>query len=137
MDRNRNATWRHFMSINYTYEIISVDEQARCMEIVYRADGHPTQHVGARLPYQGEALIDVVSMYAPVAYWQSLIAPVSVPSVGTMGVAPVPSFDAQAEEDARNREMWDQVQYERKLAKALIKFGLLTEDPTKIQVTHL
>lgn len=78
------------MSIPYTYEIIAVHEEGRCMEVVYRADGHPTQHIGARLPYQGETLEAVIDMYAPVQYWLSLQTPVVVPQVGLTGtISPV------------------------------------------------
>jgi len=78
------------MSIEYTYEVISVDAQARCMEVVYKAEGHQTMHVGARLPYEGESLEDVVRMFAPVAYWEEQQRPVVVPQIGASGVvAPV------------------------------------------------
>lgn len=73
------------MSITYTYEIIAVDEAARCMEVVYSAEGHQTMHVGARLPYQGESLEAVIEMFAPVAYWLEQATPVVVPQVGTSG----------------------------------------------------
>ena len=74
------------MDITYTYTIASVDELARCMEIVYEAAGHETTHVGARLPYAGESLEDVVKMYSPVSAWIALATPVEVPNVGTSGV---------------------------------------------------
>lgn len=74
------------MSITYTYEIIKVDQDARCMEVVYSSEGNPTMHVGARLPFEGEALEDVIAMFAPVPYWESLKTPVVVPAVGTTGV---------------------------------------------------
>ncbi len=78
------------MNIAYTYKIISVDEAARCMEIVYEAEGHQTMHIGARLPYEGEQLESVVSMYAPLAYWHEQSLTVSVPLVGTSGVISPP-----------------------------------------------
>ena len=80
------------MSITYTYEIINVDPQARCMEIVYRSEGRQTMHIGARLPYQGETLETIVQMYAPIAYWQEQEAQVIVPEVGAAGeIAPLNS----------------------------------------------
>lgn len=86
------------MSITYTYEIISVDQAARCMEIIYTSEGNPTMHIGARLPYEGEALEAVVEMYAPVRYWEELKTPVVVPQVGASGViAPV---EPQAPQEA-------------------------------------
>jgi hypothetical protein len=79
------------MSITYTYEIIKVDEASRCMEVVYSAEGHQTVHIGARLPFEGEALEGVIKMYAPVPFWTELATPVVVPQVGATGtVAPEP-----------------------------------------------
>jgi hypothetical protein len=131
------------MTINYTYEIAAVDEQARCMEVIYRAEGHPEQRVGARLPYEGEALEGVISMYAPVAYWESLRATVIVPEVGLVGtmtplpLSPEPLLTPDQIEAAKNAEMWEQVHFERRVAKALVKFGVLQSDPTNIEVTLL
>jgi hypothetical protein len=74
------------MSITYTYEIISVDQTARCMEVVYTSEGNPAMHIGARLPYEGEALEDIIAMYAPIRHWEELKTPVVVPEVGATGV---------------------------------------------------
>lgn len=74
------------MSITYSYEIIAVDEAARCMEIIYTAEGHQTMHIGARLPYQGETVEQIVRMYEPVRYWEEQQLPVIVPQVGETGV---------------------------------------------------
>lgn len=123
------------MSIEYTYEVASVDEQSRCMEVIYRADGHPEQRIGARLPYEGEALEAVVAMYAPVAYWESLQAAIVSVQVGASGAIAAPS-PIDPEQQA-NVEMWAQVQFEKQVAKALVKFGVLASDPTEIQVTQL
>lgn len=83
------------MSIPYTFEIVSVNPAARCMEIIYRSDGHQTMHIGARLPFEGENLEAVIQMYAPIAYWEEQQLSVVVPQVGTVGSwtppAPVPS----------------------------------------------
>lgn len=42
--------------------------------------------------------------------------------------------DSEAEENAR---MWEQLQFEKRVAKALVKFGVLQSDPTEIPVTQL
>ena len=73
------------MSITYTYEIVAVDEAARVMEVVYTAEGHPTQHIGARLPYEGESLDAVIEMYSPVRFWEELQLAVVAPAVGITG----------------------------------------------------
>ena len=73
------------MTIEYTYKIISVDQQARCMEVVYSSPGRQTVHVGARLPYVGESVEDIIRMYSPVSYWREQEAEVIVPDVGISG----------------------------------------------------
>lgn len=79
------------MNIQYTYEIIKVNQAARCMEVVYSAEGHQTMHIGARLPFEGEPLEDVIRAFAPVPLWLDLARPVQIPSVGVQGtVIPEP-----------------------------------------------
>lgn len=73
------------MSIEYSYEIVQVDEPTRCMEIVYTSAGRETLHVGARLPYQGESLDDVVAMFAPTWIWLEKDMVVVPPAVGHTG----------------------------------------------------
>ncbi len=87
------------MNIEYKYTIISVDAEARCMEVVYEAEGHKTMHIGARLPYEGEQLEDVIRMFSPVAYWLEQQAAVVVPTVGSTGVlAPVVPVEVTVQE---------------------------------------
>lgn len=83
------------MSITYTYEIVSVDSEARCMEIVYTSEGRQTMRVGARLPFEGESLQDVVEQYSPVVYWLEQETPVIVPEVGASGVISPSSSQGQ------------------------------------------
>ena len=73
------------MNFTYNYEIIKVDEAARCMEVVYTSEGNPTMHIGARLPYEGETVEAIVQMYAPVRYWEELKTPVVSVAVGQSG----------------------------------------------------
>jgi hypothetical protein len=78
------------MTITYRYEVIKVDEAARCMEVVYASEGHQTMHIGARLPFQGETLESVIKAFAPVAYWRDQERAVVAPSVGVSGVMQEP-----------------------------------------------
>lgn len=43
----------------------------------------------------------------------------------------------EEEETLANAKMWEQVEFEKKLAAALLKFGLLESDPTTIEVSKL
>jgi hypothetical protein len=92
------------MNITYTYEIISVDQQARCMEVVYTAEGYQTLHIGARLPYEGETLEAIVQMYAPVRYWEEQNTPVVTVNPGQTGsVQILPPVVPSAAETARRQ----------------------------------
>ena len=73
------------MSIEYTYEVIAVNEAAKSMEVVYTAEGRQTMHIGARLPYVGETVEAVVRMFSPVTYWLDQEREVVVPEVGAAG----------------------------------------------------
>lgn len=91
------------MSITYSYEVVAVNESARCMEIVYTADGHETMRIGARLPYDGETLEQVVRMYEPVNYWLEKIAVVVPPQVGASGtLEPIVIADVQLDQEQPN-----------------------------------
>lgn len=89
------------MSIEYTYEIISVNEEARCMEVRYTSEGREPVLVGARLPFEGEALDAVVHAYSPVRFWEEQDAKVVVPQVGHVGtitpITPQPQPQPQPE----------------------------------------
>lgn len=78
------------MSIEYTYKIISVDEPARVMEVVYSSQGRQTMHIGARLPFEGESLEAIINMYAPMVYWREQELSVVVPQVGATGTVTQP-----------------------------------------------
>jgi hypothetical protein len=91
------------MSIEYTYEVISVDQAARCMEVVYSATGHQTLHIGTRLPYEGESLQSVIEQYAPVAYWLEQQKPVLVPVVGEKGTV-IPTVNEQPAQETTSAD---------------------------------
>lgn len=123
------------MTIEYTYAIEMVDKQAGCMEVVYTASGRSTHRISTRIPFEGESLETVIAMYSPIAIWEAETQTLADVQVGTGGViTPPPMPDLQ---EFKNFEMWQQVDFERRLAKALIKFGVLQSDPTAIEVTQL
>jgi hypothetical protein len=93
------------MSIKYTYEVIAVDQAARCMEVVYSSEGRQTMHIGARLPFVGETLEAVVQMYAPVPLWREQELSVVVPEVGASGVVVLQAATPPAETNSNEVEL--------------------------------
>lgn len=78
------------MSIEFTYEILAVNEEARCMEVKFMADGFPTMVIGTRLPFEGESLEQILRAFAPIPYWEDCAKAVVAPQVGLSGtVSPV------------------------------------------------
>lgn len=73
------------MSIKFTYEILSVSEESRCMDVKFMADGMPTMIIGARLPFEGETLEQVLLAFAPIPYWEDCAKAVVAPQVGASG----------------------------------------------------
>jgi len=75
------------MNIEFSYEIVSVNETGRCMEVRYTSEGRETMLVGARLPFEGETLDDIVRGFSPVSYWlekERQCTPVAVGATGQL-----------------------------------------------------
>jgi hypothetical protein len=130
------------MNIIYTYEIVEANEAARCMEVVYSAEGYQTMHIGARLPFEGELLEDVIKAFAPVPLWLASKETCVTPEVGQRGVIDSSlaaiTLETESERQERlNAEMWAQIEFEKRIAAALVKFGVLAVDPTTIAVSQL
>ena len=122
------------MTIKYSFEIMRVDAQAKCMDILYTANNKPDMLIGVRLPWSDESVLSIVEMYSPIANWVEQERTVLVPEVGLRGVVePV----VQPVQNQQNLAMWQQIELEQKIAKALVKFGVLQEDPTAVAVTSL
>lgn len=73
------------MIVQYAYNIISVNTEAKCMEVVYSADGYETTTVGTMLPYDDEPLENVIRAYAPIQQWVNSKRTYANPQVGTSG----------------------------------------------------
>lgn len=57
------------MSLIYTYEVIFVDEQNKCMEVKYTCDGYKEISVGVPLPTTNQLIEEVIGTYAPLSFW--------------------------------------------------------------------
>lgn len=76
--------------ITYTYEIVRVDSQNKAMDIQYTSPQYGSILVGARMPWEGETVEDIVRAFEPVRYWveQTLnVAPVTAGLNGTVQVS--------------------------------------------------
>lgn len=79
--------------ITYTYEIVRVDPANKVMDIQYTSPVHGSILVGARMPWEGETVEDIVRTYEPVRYWveQTLnVAPVTAGAGGTIQIPATP-----------------------------------------------
>lgn len=84
--------------ITYTYEIVRVDPENKVMDIQYTSPVHGSILVGARMPWEGETVEDIVRTYEPVRYWieQTLnVAPVSAGAGGTIQIPATPEMVGQ------------------------------------------
>lgn len=86
------------MSITFSYEITRVDEEFKCMDVTYSADGYETLFIGVRLPFDGEQLEDVIRDYAPLSYWEESKKKVVVPSLGSGTLEPIVEPEQISEE---------------------------------------
>lgn len=76
-------------TISYTYKIIKVDQEARCMEVVYSSEGRQPMHVSVRIPYEWESLDAVIDSFAPTPYWAAIESPLLQVREGAEGVMTV------------------------------------------------
>lgn len=79
--------------MQYTYEILSVDEDARCMEVSYKAEGFTPVIVGTSIPLEGELLEEIIRRFAPISFWEEKTKKVVAPLVGTKGLVEIPVID--------------------------------------------
>lgn len=56
--------------MKYTYEVINVDKDSRCMEVRYTHEQHGPVNVGVRIPTVGENVEQVIKKFAPIGIWQ-------------------------------------------------------------------
>jgi len=122
--------------MNYSYEVVRVDEGAKCMDVQYTANGFDPVTVGVRLPLVGENVSAVIESFAPISFWQSQTAEYATVSVGTQGSYTQPTQE-QTQQEQNNLQMWAQIEFEKKIADCLVKFGVLSSDPTSIEATQL
>jgi hypothetical protein len=128
--------------INYTFAVTRTDTDRKVMEVRYTADGFEPVDVGMPIPLVGQDLTQMIQQYAPSSMWENSIATFQTVNVGHSGTltfdknAPVnvPAIDPT---ELANQQMWAQVEFEKKIAAVLVKFGVIINNPTAIPVTTL
>lgn len=130
--------------MHITYKIVRAARDIGQIEVAY-FDGE--KHLGTwafDVPVQdgqfltGEALDAEIRHRAPswaVEREQAVAAASGFEQIEAMVQElpqPQPDLEAQA-----NAEMWARIEFEKRVAKALVKFGVLDSDPTEIGVSSL
>lgn len=88
--------------MKYTYEILNVDEDARCMEVSYKAEGFAPVIVGTSIPLEGELLEEVIRRFAPISFWEEKTKKVITPLVGTKGLVEIAVIDELRQANVNN-----------------------------------
>lgn len=129
------------------YQIISADAETGQIQVLYKPEGAAVAIYAVDVPVvdgaflTGAELAEEIQHRAPV--WletrkQELASATGFDEISAL--VEIPLAAAMLPEDsakAANAKMWAQVEYEKRLAATLIKFGLLFVDPTAIEISAL
>lgn len=133
--------------IDYSYEVIRKDTDNKVMDVKFSADGYESIEVGMPIPTVDENFEEKIRQSAPIGLWLQSKAEYQDIQEGLKGTVTNTETEAAAlsnvektpEELARmaNAQMWSEIDFERRVAAALVKFGVLPSDPTAIPVVKL
>lgn len=126
------------------YQIISANSVIGQIEVLYKDGDKPLGAYAIDVPIvdgaflTGEALHNEIIHRAPL--WvtqrdQEVQVATGFDQIVAL-VQPLQTDEVTSEQEA-NAKMWAQVEFEKQVAKALVKFGMLASDPTAIEVTKL
>ena len=122
--------------MNYSYTVTRIDQDAKCMDVEFTAEGFEPIVVGVRLPTLGENVDAVIKSFVPYSTWNPLVIEYTHVAVGTSGSYVEPSPE-DVQQEIENSKMWAKVEFEKQIAKVLVRFGVLATDPTEIPVQTL
>lgn len=126
------------------YQIIRATPEIGQIEVLYKEGVKPLGVYAIDVPVVDGAFLTGDALHAEIMHraptWatvreQEVAAATGFDQIAAL-VQELPAEEPTTEMQA-NAAMWEQVAYEKKLAKALVKFGLLATDPTEIGVTQL
>ena len=126
------------------YQIIKATPEIGQIEVLYKEGEKPMGMYAIDVPVvdgaflTGDALHEEIMHRAPTWATQREQEVASATGfdqiVALVQELPIETPDPEA---AANAAMWEQVQFEKRTAKALVKFGVLPSDPTEIGTTQL
>jgi hypothetical protein len=58
--------------IEYTYDIITTDEERQVCEVMFHSPGREDIHVCMHWPWDGKTFEEVIGLYAPIHHWKEL-----------------------------------------------------------------
>jgi hypothetical protein len=126
------------------YQIIRATPEIGQIEVLYKEGDKSVAAYAIDVPVvdgaflTGDALHNEIMHRAPT--WVSQRAQEVATATGfdqiTALVQPLPVDELTSEQQA-NAAMWAQIEFDKKAAKSLVRFGLLESDPTEIGVTQL
>jgi hypothetical protein len=126
------------MITQFTYEIVSVNQETKTMEISFSANNAETFLVGAKIPLVTEDLDTVIRSYAPLHHWSGVDqAETATIQIGHTGVVPVnvPQTEEERQQELSNANMWTNIEFDRQIAASLVRLNVLETNPTAVQVT--
>ena len=126
------------------YQIIRATPEIGQIEVLYKEGDKPVGVYAIDVPVMDGAFLTGDALHAEIMHraptWvnqreQEVATATGFDQIVSL-VQPLEQEQPTSEQQA-NAEMWAQQAYEQKLAKALVKFGVLASDPTEIGVTQL
>jgi hypothetical protein len=129
------------------YQILSANAEIGQIEVLYKQDGVAVAAYAIDVPVVDGAFLTVAELDTEIQHRAPTWLDVRKQEVKTatgfaeinalvQPITPLDTFETNTGR-AANAAMWAQVEYEKKLAAALVKFGVLSVDPTAIAVSTL
>jgi len=126
------------------YQIISANADIGQIEVLYKQDGVAVAAYAIDVPIVNGLFLTVAELDAEIQHraptWLNERKQELANATGFDDIAAlvVPIVNSTTPENVNtNTAMWEQVEFEKKVAAALVKFNVLTVDPTTIAVSNL
>ncbi len=129
------------------YQIISANAETGQIEVLYKQNGIDLASYAIDVPIVNGSFLTVTELDAEIQHraptWlnerkQELSNATGFDEISALVI---PILNSTTTENVNagniNMAMWEQIEFEKKVAAALVKFKVITVDPTAIAVTNL